>query len=531
MFVTGDWLVPRLHGEPHWAKPPLVNWLGAIAMKGLGVTAEAVRLPSALAACVMVLSLATFAWQLRGPRAATLTAWLTTSTLHIAVLGRAVTTDMLHAAFTVAALVTLYSLQTNKRSGWRLAVLAGAFLGIAFLAKGPVGLGVTLVTLVGFGIISRTWRVIHPLHLLTMLAVALAIGLPWYLAAIAKHPALLDHWLGHEVRDRYLSSALKRTKPWWFLSSTLVGGLLPWTPVAVLGALRAWQQRRFVENRWLLAWAVFGFGLFQFSKSQLWTYLLPITPAFCVLAALELDRWADADLTTSRRVALRCMILASAVLLVGAEAYLVLQLNADPLTVVVGAAVVVMMTLAWGWTRRHAKPPPTCQVLGSVMVAAAALLVSMQFCLVRFARVENALGRQAGNSWIGEAVKRLEAHGVPIGTHVAPTTLPPLPKGVPRIVMWQHETNSLPFYAFGERREVLPIFDVNSWYELEADLAVDRPRTTEDLKAALLQEEPLYIIVLAHEVAALADHLQCDLEVIERRGDRKSPMIVRPVRK
>lgn len=161
------------------------------------------------------------------------------------------------------------------------------------------------------------------------------------------------------------------------------------------------------------------------------------------------------------------------------------------------------------------------------MVAAAALLVSMQFSLVRLARVENAMGRQSGNAWIGETIQRLEAHGVPIGTHVAPTTPPPLPKGVPRMVMWQHETNSLPFYAFRERRETFPIYGVNSWYEIQADLMVDRPRTTDDLKAALAEPEPLYIIVLAHEAAALADELQCELEVIERRGDRKSPIIVR----
>src|SRR5688500_9488746 len=46
MLQTGDWVVPRLYGEPRTAKPPLIYWLQATAMKFLGETAAAARLPS-----------------------------------------------------------------------------------------------------------------------------------------------------------------------------------------------------------------------------------------------------------------------------------------------------------------------------------------------------------------------------------------------------------------------------------------------------------------------------------------------------
>jgi hypothetical protein len=196
MFVSGDLLVPRLHGDPHWAKPPLVNWLGVGFMTILGVTTEAARLPSALGGCVMILAIAAFAARIRGPRAAVLAAWMAASTLHVAVLGRAVTTDMLHAGFTVAALVTLHAAVTRPDGALRNTFLAGIFLGIAFLAKGPVGLGVTLVTLLGFALLSKSFRAAALHRFGLALLVALAIGLPWYLLAAAKHPPLVDHWLG-----------------------------------------------------------------------------------------------------------------------------------------------------------------------------------------------------------------------------------------------------------------------------------------------------------------------------------------------
>ncbi len=47
MAAGGDWLVPRLNGAPHWAKPPLTYWLTAGSLRLFGATEWAARLPSA----------------------------------------------------------------------------------------------------------------------------------------------------------------------------------------------------------------------------------------------------------------------------------------------------------------------------------------------------------------------------------------------------------------------------------------------------------------------------------------------------
>ena len=52
MLVTGDWVVPRLKGEPHWSKPPLTYWLVAASIAVFGYHEPAARLPSAIAAIV-----------------------------------------------------------------------------------------------------------------------------------------------------------------------------------------------------------------------------------------------------------------------------------------------------------------------------------------------------------------------------------------------------------------------------------------------------------------------------------------------
>ena len=56
MYRTGDWLMPRLYGEPILTKPPLFYWAIATVGSIFGeVTTWSARLPAALAGMVCVL--------------------------------------------------------------------------------------------------------------------------------------------------------------------------------------------------------------------------------------------------------------------------------------------------------------------------------------------------------------------------------------------------------------------------------------------------------------------------------------------
>src|SRR5579862_9179993 len=50
MVETGDWITPRLYGQPWFEKPVLYYWGAALSFKWFGVTDAAARLPSAVAA-------------------------------------------------------------------------------------------------------------------------------------------------------------------------------------------------------------------------------------------------------------------------------------------------------------------------------------------------------------------------------------------------------------------------------------------------------------------------------------------------
>src|SRR5689334_16314285 len=53
MVRSGNWLTPHLAGRPWFDKPPLFYWASAAAMRALGPTELAARLPSAVAAVLL----------------------------------------------------------------------------------------------------------------------------------------------------------------------------------------------------------------------------------------------------------------------------------------------------------------------------------------------------------------------------------------------------------------------------------------------------------------------------------------------
>src|ERR1700723_843937 len=159
MAETGDWVTPRLYGQPWFEKPVLYYWFAATGFL-LHLSAEwAARLPSACAAFAAAIAIAWIAKkhyggdadQLSGP---VLLAPLLFST-SVAAIGfaRAATPDMLFSASIALAMASAASVfrqagalrgplpqpSVARQDLWPLG-LFGAFLGLGVLAKGPAAI-------------------------------------------------------------------------------------------------------------------------------------------------------------------------------------------------------------------------------------------------------------------------------------------------------------------------------------------------------------------------------------------------------
>lgn len=279
MAHSGDWLTPRLWGEPWFEKPPLLYWMSAVGFSaGLGDDV-APRLPVALVAVAfLLLYWRVLAREFGECAAMAATAILGTSAAWIG-LGHVAVTDMpLAAAFSAAMLLCLPWIERGER---RLLPAAAGLLGLAVLAKGLVPL-VLALPLVWAG--RARWRdLVRP----APVAAFLLVAAPWYVAMTAVHGRRFveDFFVTHHF-SRFANDALQHVQPFWFYVPVLVAGLFPWSPLLAL--LFRKHLYKNLRARFLLLWLVFGFVFFSAAANKLPGYLLPLVPAASALAGLAL---------------------------------------------------------------------------------------------------------------------------------------------------------------------------------------------------------------------------------------------------
>jgi 4-amino-4-deoxy-L-arabinose transferase-like glycosyltransferase len=117
--------------------------------------------------------------------------------------------------------------------------------------------------------------------------VLLGVAAPWFIAVSLANPEFPRFFFIHEHFERFLTTAHGRAEPVWYFVPVLAVGPLPWTTVAVHGAIAAWRTTAgddFDARRFLLLWAAVVFLFFSASGSKLPSYVLPLFPALALLA-------------------------------------------------------------------------------------------------------------------------------------------------------------------------------------------------------------------------------------------------------
>ena len=165
MVFRGDWLVPRLNGEPFLEYPPLFYWLQAIGFSLFGINDFAAAVPAALAAFGGVLTLFALGRRLgfSGIGAFLSCVLLLTCAQYLS-NARSCRVDMLLAFAVLLAVYGFYAMLTErngaKRFGFWCVGTAGLAAGI--LTKGLVGAALPAVALGGFlvlrDILERKFR-------------------------------------------------------------------------------------------------------------------------------------------------------------------------------------------------------------------------------------------------------------------------------------------------------------------------------------------------------------------------------------
>jgi 4-amino-4-deoxy-L-arabinose transferase-like glycosyltransferase len=400
MHRSRDFVTPTLQGRPWLEKPALYYWLAAAAMDVRGETETAARLPSALAALLMAGATAVFGARVYGARAGLWAALVCGTGVLAFAYGRAASMDMLLAA-TVTAATALVGLRLLDIAG-RLAVpAAGALCGLAVLAKGPLGLLLPGLAVLGWLAATRdrhaARRLLSPMAALLFLAVA---G-PWYLLVYrAQGQAFVDVFLlDHNVR-RFTSTIHRHPGPPWYYVPVLLGGLFPWTGLLV-PALAQVRARRDRADLFVLSWLVLPLLFFSAAGSKLPGYILPCLPPLALWMGRAAERMARAERATpedalTRRVMALVTLGFSALV---AALPLVLARQGEPLWRLTVPLAAWSLMVGWMFSRRLGRDPDGA--LRLLRVGAAGLLL-----LLALAAPPLLEKRESGRALFGPAAGR-----------------------------------------------------------------------------------------------------------------------------
>jgi len=331
MAETGDWITPRLYGQPWFEKPILYYWAAAAGFR-LHLSPEwAARLPSALAALAAALAIGWLAREHYDGDAASLSSPNLLASLifctSVAAIGfsRAATPDMLFSASLVLAMASAaHAFQragafhgaANRDGETPIAdllpiALFGAFLGFGVLAKGPAAIILAGGAIGLWALVTKRWRVAlriaHPLAI----AVFCVVTLPWYVLCAIRNPDFIRIFIFQHNFERYLTPMFQHRQPFWFFLPITLLALLPWTaflwPV-FQDALRVCREKSQVRSPGFFfgCWAVFPVLFFSFSQSKLPSYILPAIPPLALLCAISALR-ALPHSSIRRRALLACV--------------------------------------------------------------------------------------------------------------------------------------------------------------------------------------------------------------------------------
>jgi 4-amino-4-deoxy-L-arabinose transferase-like glycosyltransferase len=289
-----EWVRPTLQGQPWLEKPPLYYWLAGAAFKALGENEAAARLPSVVAAVWMVGVTALVGARLFGGAVGLHAGFVLGLSVLPFAYGRAAGMDMLLAA-TATTAIGLLGLRLLGIAGSFAVPAAAAFMGLATLAKGPLGLLLPALVAGSYILVRRDWRALRvclsPIAILAFVVVAS----PWHVAIWRDQgQRFVDVFLmDHNVR-RFTSTIHRHPGAPWYYVPVILAGLFPWTGL-VLPALARSRREGSPRETWLLVWLVAPLLFFSAAGSKLPGYVLPCLPPLAILVGRACQAFVAGD--------------------------------------------------------------------------------------------------------------------------------------------------------------------------------------------------------------------------------------------
>jgi 4-amino-4-deoxy-L-arabinose transferase-like glycosyltransferase len=304
MIETGDYVDIRYRNDVRYRKPVGIYWLQTAVVRtasALGFpnalnTIWLYRIPSLLGAIGAVLATYWCALAFVSRRGATLAALMMAASPLLGVEARLAKTDAVllsTVVIAIGALARVYltsSRSDARRSNWALPAIFWSALAAGFLIKGPVILMVVGLAVVTLSVIDRSARWLLALRPVAGIGWLILIVAPWFIAIYlrAGNQFFVDS-VGHDMLGKIAYVQDTHGAPPGLYLIVFFLTFFPGSMLAPLAAPAVWAGRREPPTRFLLAWLVPSWIVFELVATKLPHYVLPLYPAIAILIAAAVE--------------------------------------------------------------------------------------------------------------------------------------------------------------------------------------------------------------------------------------------------
>jgi len=276
MVQNKEYLLTTLNGEPRYQKPPLPTWLTALSGKVFSFNSlYALRLPVVLITILMILTFFYLSKRIGlSPLSSFNNSLILITSFYIFWAGKDNQWDMYTHCFMLVSIYFFWRLLKQDKHELLNSLLAGLFMGLSFLSKGPVSFYALLLPfMISYAIVFRIPFQRKFLFILVPLLVGLTIGQSWYVFVRFSDPESFGAIASREVSN-WGTYEIKPFYYYWdfFLQSGL------WAIPSLIALTYPYMKKRITDTRgyrFAILWTIFSLVLLSLIPEKKVRYLVP----------------------------------------------------------------------------------------------------------------------------------------------------------------------------------------------------------------------------------------------------------------
>ena len=301
MLETGDYIDIRFQETPRYKKPAGAYWIQAASVQMLSPNDAtliwAYRIPSVIAAIASVFLTYAIACLFLSSTSSLFAGILLAASFLLNAEAHMAKTD---ALLLVSILISQYGLARiykgdTVHQNW-LYFWSG--IGIGILLKGPIVPLIISLTILGLWYFDRNMKWVKALRLKAGVLISIAISLPWIIAVqIRSDGSFLRTSIGGDLLPKLMGGMESHgMPPGYYLLIVMItfwpGSLFIWPSL-----VNIIKTKTEICSKFLIAWVIPTWILFEIVPTKLPHYILPVYPALAIMTAKWMNDFKPTQIT------------------------------------------------------------------------------------------------------------------------------------------------------------------------------------------------------------------------------------------